>query len=69
MATLGLMWPLDRTMNMLSMFTFIMTLGIIVDDAIVVGEHSATVFKEEQPLNMQLSEGHLGCQSQFLLQV
>ena len=45
MATLGLMWPLDRTMNMLSMFTFIMTLGIIVDDAIVVGEHSATVFK------------------------
>ena len=45
MATLGFMWPLDRTLNMLSMFTFIMTLGIIVDDAIVVGEHSATVFK------------------------
>ena len=42
--TLGLMWPLDRTINMLSMFTFIMTLGIIVDDAIVVGEHSATVY-------------------------
>lgn len=45
MATLGLMWPLDRTINMLSMFTFIMTIGIIVDDAIVVGEHSATVHK------------------------
>jgi multidrug efflux pump subunit AcrB len=30
---------LDQTMNMLSMFAFLMALGIIVDDAIVVGEN------------------------------
>ena len=29
----------DQTMNMLSMFAFLMALGIIVDDAIVVGEN------------------------------
>jgi multidrug efflux pump subunit AcrB len=43
MATFGVMWALDLTINMLSMFALIMTVGIIVDDAIVVGEHSATL--------------------------
>lgn len=42
--TLGLMWPMNQSINMVSMFAFIMTMGIIVDDAIVVGEHSSTVF-------------------------
>ena len=36
-----------------------MTLGIIVDDAII--GTPATVFKRGTTLNMQLSEGHLGC--------
>jgi multidrug efflux pump subunit AcrB len=43
MATFGVMSYLDMTINMLSLFALIMTVGIIVDDAIVVGEHSATL--------------------------
>ena len=30
---------LDVSINMLSLFTFILVLGIVVDDAIVVGEN------------------------------
>ncbi|MEO0496466.1 MAG: efflux RND transporter permease subunit [Pseudomonadota bacterium] len=44
MATLGLMFITGQTINMISLFALIMTLGIIVDDAIVVGEHTATRF-------------------------
>ncbi|MEM1364185.1 MAG: efflux RND transporter permease subunit, partial [Pseudomonadota bacterium] len=44
MATLGLMYVTGQTINMISLFALIMTLGIIVDDAIVVGEHTATRF-------------------------
>ena len=51
MATFGVMFYLDMTINMLSLFALIMTIGIIVDDAIVVGEHSATLFERgESPL-------------------
>jgi len=46
MATFGVMWAVDLSINMLSMFALIMTVGIIVDDAIVVGEHSATLVSE-----------------------
>lgn len=42
MATLGLMFLFGESINMISLFALIMTLGIIVDDAIVVGEHTAT---------------------------
>lgn len=42
MATLGVMWVSGQTINMVSMFALIMMLGIIVDDAIVVGEDTAT---------------------------
>ncbi|WP_321499071.1 efflux RND transporter permease subunit [Breoghania sp.] len=42
MATLGMMWVSGQTINMMSVFALIMMLGIIVDDAIVVGEHTAT---------------------------
>ena len=42
MATLGIMWLLGESINMISMFGLIMMLGVIVDDAIVVGEHTAT---------------------------
>ena len=41
-ATLGIMYASGQTINMMSLFSLIMTLGIIVDDAIVVGEHTAT---------------------------
>jgi multidrug efflux pump subunit AcrB len=42
LATAGIMWMTGQTINMISLFALIMALGIIVDDAIVVGEHTAT---------------------------
>lgn len=42
MATLTAMYASGQSINMVSMFALIMMLGIIVDDAIVVGEHTAT---------------------------
>jgi multidrug efflux pump subunit AcrB len=42
MATMGVMLFSGQSINMISLFALIMTLGIIVDDAIVVGEHAAT---------------------------
>ncbi|MCB1422184.1 MAG: efflux RND transporter permease subunit [Nitratireductor sp.] len=44
LATIGLMMVMGQTINMISLFALIMMLGIIVDDAIVVGEHTATRF-------------------------
>ncbi|MBT6909870.1 MAG: efflux RND transporter permease subunit, partial [Rhodospirillaceae bacterium] len=41
LATMGVMLLSGQSINMVSLFALIMTLGIIVDDAIVVGEHSA----------------------------
>ena len=35
---IGIMWALGQTLNMLTLFALIMMLGLIVDDAIVVGE-------------------------------
>ena len=49
MATLGLMWASGQTINMISLFGLIMTLGIIVDDAIVVGEHTDTRYRLGDP--------------------
>ena len=43
LATFALMLASGQTINMLSLFALIMMLGIIVDDAIVVGEHSAAL--------------------------
>ena len=42
MATLGLMLVSGQSINMISLFGLIMMLGVIVDDAIVVGEHTDT---------------------------
>lgn len=39
-ATVGLMYAFGITLNMVSMFALIICLGIVVDDAIVVGEHA-----------------------------
>jgi multidrug efflux pump subunit AcrB len=46
LATIGIMWVLGQSINMLSLFGLIMMLGVIVDDAIVVGEHTATRFAD-----------------------
>ncbi|MEM9683853.1 MAG: efflux RND transporter permease subunit, partial [Pseudomonadota bacterium] len=40
MATFGVMLLTGQTINMVSLFGMIMALGIVVDDAIVVGEHA-----------------------------
>ena len=45
---LGVMWlmpSLDVSINMLSLFSFILVLGIVVDDAIVIGE---SIFTEQK---------------------
>ena len=41
---------LDFTLNMISMFSFIVVLGVVVDDAIVIGENAYTKMTEGQPL-------------------
>ncbi|WP_338118704.1 efflux RND transporter permease subunit, partial [Paracoccus liaowanqingii] len=40
LAAVALMHAVGMTINMISLFALILTLGIIVDDAIVVGEHA-----------------------------
>ncbi|MGZ2256717.1 efflux RND transporter permease subunit [Roseobacter sp. A03A-229] len=40
LAALGLMYVAGLTLNMISLFGLIITLGIVVDDAIVVAEHA-----------------------------
>ena len=45
MATLGVMFVVGGSINMVSLFALIMALGIIVDDAIVVGEDALTQFQ------------------------
>lgn len=39
-ATIGLMYLFGLTLNVMSLFALIICLGIVVDDAIVVGEHA-----------------------------
>jgi len=39
-ATIAMMYAFGLTINMISLFALIITLGIVVDDAIVVGEHA-----------------------------
>jgi multidrug efflux pump subunit AcrB len=40
LAAIALMYAAGLTLNMISLFALIITLGIVVDDAIVVGEHA-----------------------------
>ncbi|HIE55458.1 MAG TPA: efflux RND transporter permease subunit, partial [Chromatiaceae bacterium] len=56
LAALALVWLAGGSINMISLFALIMTLGIIVDDAIVVGEDALTHYQMgEHPL--QAAEG------------
>ncbi|MGM0586313.1 MAG: efflux RND transporter permease subunit [Pseudomonadota bacterium] len=43
LAGLAGMWAAGMTLNMVSVFALILTLGMVVDDAIVVGEHADTL--------------------------
>lgn len=56
MAALAILYLVGGSINMLSMFALIMTLGIIVDDAIVVGEDAVAHYQQGEP-PLQASEG------------
>ncbi|MEM9971428.1 MAG: efflux RND transporter permease subunit, partial [Pseudomonadota bacterium] len=47
--TLAAMFVTGQSVNMISLFALIMMLGVIVDDAIVVGEHTATLTERGVP--------------------
>jgi len=61
MATLGFMWVSGQTINLISLFAMIMCLGIVVDDAIVVGEHTATRYAmgDDPVLAAERGAGHM----------
>jgi HAE1 family hydrophobic/amphiphilic exporter-1 len=48
---------LDQTINMLSLFAFIMTLGILVDDAIIIGENIYTHYRRGKPPSAAVVDG------------
>ena len=45
LATVAFMYASGQTINMISLFGMIMAIGIVVDDAIVVGEHAENLFR------------------------
>ncbi|XWN32596.1 MAG: efflux RND transporter permease subunit [Devosia sp.] len=49
LGTLGIVWLTGQSLNMVSVFSLIMMIGIIVDDAIVVGEQIAVQSEEGLP--------------------
>ena len=59
LATLAVMYLSGQSINMVSMFALIMMLGIIVDDAIVVGEHTATRLSRGDPPMLAAERGAL----------
>ncbi|MBE9398740.1 efflux RND transporter permease subunit [Pontibacterium sp. N1Y112] len=56
LATLAVLYVIGGSINMISLFGLIMALGIIVDDAIVVGEDTLTHLKMGEP-GLQASIG------------
>ena len=57
LATIGLMLLMGQSINMISLFGLIMMLGVIVDDAIVVGEHTATLYSQGYSAHEAAEEG------------
>jgi len=49
MAALTLLWAFGGSINMISLFGLLLTLGVIDDDAIVIGEHAETRFRLGMP--------------------
>jgi multidrug efflux pump subunit AcrB len=56
-SSFSLLSYLDVSINMISMFAFIMTLGIVVDDAIIVGESIHAKQKQGIPITQAVVEG------------
>ncbi len=46
LAALALLWAFGGSINMISLFGLLLTLGIIDDDAIVIGEYAETRFRQ-----------------------
>ncbi len=57
--TLAVMLATGQTINMISLFALIMMLGVIVDDAIVVGEHTDTLLGRGVPPEEAAERGAL----------
>lgn len=57
LGTLIAMYALGQTLNLISMFGLIIVLGILVDDAIVVGEHVHTKIEQGVPPKQAAIEG------------
>nr|WP_276611709.1 efflux RND transporter permease subunit [Thiorhodococcus mannitoliphagus] len=49
LAALTLLWAFGGTINMISLFGLLLTLGIIDDDAIVIGEHAEAKYRQGLP--------------------
>ncbi len=59
LATLAILYLIGESINVISLFGLIMTLGIIVDDAIVVGEDATTHFNRgESGLQAAIGGAH-----------
>ena len=59
LAAVGIMWISGQTINMISLFGMIMAIGIVVDDAIVVGEHAEARFRQGlDPLAAAVAGAH-----------
>ena len=54
-----LMEPFDASINMLSLFAFIVALGIVVDDAIIVGENIFSHREQGKPFGRAAIDGAL----------
>ena len=57
MAAFMVLDSLDATINMISLFAFIMTLGILVDDAIIVGENIFRHYRNGKPPSSAVIDG------------
>ncbi len=49
LAALALLWAFGGTINMISLFGLLLTLGVIDDDAIVIGEYAESRFRMGMP--------------------
>ncbi|MFO7855822.1 MAG: efflux RND transporter permease subunit, partial [Paracoccaceae bacterium] len=47
LGALACMWALGISLNLISIFALISMLGIVVDDAIVVGEHADALVRRD----------------------
>jgi multidrug efflux pump subunit AcrB len=60
LAMLAVLWLNGQSINMISLFAMILAIGIVVDDAIVVGEHAVSLHEEGVPPQDAAEQGVLG---------